>query len=276
MYAKNGTSRRPLWLDSWAYAQRLLLQGRPIPWFEPTAFDGFFRKSDQLLDADSVILPFRRLLRAHVESDPELSREMASKRRLVFPLKVLLRDELLRARVAECCGLIAQAMPRKPLVAAMPSPRELVGWAYSTAHDGSVPEVTVDTADSGSMVLSDFLSALGQCPISAVMVEEGADRLGEYLPAYSSLRNVCSHQRWGLGIRCESLDALEVPFDFVITQEIRGDSGHHTMRGLWLKDDIWADDSVIEAANAAFYYAQIPADAQPERVLERRETLRAA
>lgn len=274
LYGRAGASTRPLWLDHWQYARQLLLRGEPTPWFRATEFDAFFRKVDGLLDGDVVVFPLLPIMDAHVPTGSELAKEMGSKQRTAFAAKALLRDETLRSSVSSCIGLMADAAPPKPIVVSVPSPRELLAWAYGRAHGAPPAEVTVDLADNGAMYLSDFFSALGDCAISGVMVEESPAELAEYQSAYSSLRNVCSYQRWGLGFRVAgSLERVE-PFDFSVVTSPPGASAGALLWGAWLPHDFWATDAHFEQPTAAFLYGQIPADANPERVLQRREKLR--
>lgn len=274
LYASGNASNPPLWLDHWRYTQRLLLQAQPIPWLQAREFDAFFRKADGLLDADVIVLPLLDLLDAHARPDSDLVQEMGSKQRPGFAAKALLRDPVLRTHVGECVGLVVEAAPHKPLVVSIPSPQGLLGWAHTRAHGAPCPEVSVDSADSCAMYLSDLLSALAECRIAGVMAEETAVELADYLPVYSSVRNVCSYQHWSFGVRVDGSTETVGPFDFAVTTDVVGRSGGDVAWGAWLPDALWATDASFGRPTSDFLYGQVPADSNPERVLQRREELR--
>lgn len=278
LYGNAETSSRPLWLDHWQYTGPLLLRGQPIPWFQPTDFDGFFRKAHGLLDAEVVVFPISDLFQAHVESATELRGEMGSKKRTAFPARALLRDETLRSRVRQCVDLTTQAAPNKPLVLSVPSPQGLLASAYHSAHGHSPEEVNADLADTAAMYLSDFLSSLSDCAVTAVMVEETSQtepELTSFVPAYSPIRNGCSHLRWQFGLRLAG--GLRIPegFDFAVSANPSGAHSDGPI-GTWLPKESWLEEGDFEQAQTGFFYGQIPADANPEFVLDRRKSLRAA
>lgn len=275
LYGKADAPVRPLWLDHWQYARQLLLRGEPVPWFRATEFDSLFRKADGLLDGDVVVLPVLPIMDAYAPSGSELAKEMGSKQRTAFATKTLLRDETLRSHVSSCIGLVAEAAPRKPIVVSVPSPRELLVWAYARAHGAPPSEVTVDLADNGAMYLSDFFSALGDCAIAGVMAEESAAELAEYQPAYASLRNVCTHMRWQLGLRVTGALRLAETFDFAVAATATQGSSERPV-GMWLPNGFWAGETVFERPPTGFLYGRIPSDANPEHVLRCRNSLRDA
>lgn len=272
-----GTVESPaLWLDHWAYTEQLLLDGQPIPWFDATAFDSFFRKAHGLLDPEVVVLPVERLWREHVASSPELRDAMAEKKRSAYPAKAFLKDDQLRSRVRRCVELVTSAAPRAPLVLSVPSPRGLIAWAFHTAHDESLEDVDADLADSGAMYLSEFFSPLSDCAVAAVMVEEASsepDVAAASLLAYAPLRNVCSHLRWELGLRFEGALGATEPFDFVVAKKPLVGANEPRV-GAWLPDGLWRSKGAPARPEGTFLYAQVPHDANPETVLKRRDSLR--
>jgi len=278
LYGNGETSSRPLWLDHWQYTGPLLLRGLPIPWFQPTDFDGFFRKAHGLLEAEVVVFPISDLLQAHVQSAPELRGEMGSKKRTAFAARALLRDEALRSRVRQCVNLTTQAAPSKPLVLSMPSPQDLLAWAYESAHGNSPEEIDADLADSAAMYLSDFLSSLSDCAVAAVMAQENSQtesELTSFVPAYAPIRNACSHLRWQFGLRLAGGLRIPEEFDFAVSANPRGAQSDGPT-GAWLPKEFWLEEGDFQQPQTGFLYGQIPADANPEFVLDRRKSLRAA
>lgn len=255
--------RQPLWLDYGAYAGALLANGS-VPWLDVAAYVALQRKAQGLLKSDVLQLPVGAVGAAWVAARPALRETMAAKKRAVFPLKTLLADEDLRAHLVELARGLRACFPDLPLALACPSPREWVAQAYRMAH-GEDTEVGDDEADSAAVYLADFLRCFGEAGVDVLLLQEStgsepADATG--LDLYQPALNVAAHYRWETGLlapagRCA---AGTTGLGFVVGPDAI------------LPPDSW---NAAMTAGRGLRYAVIPADAQPETVLQRLKELRA-
>lgn len=255
---------KPLWLDYGDYAGALLANGS-LPWLDVAAYVALQRKAQGLLRSDVLQLPVGAVCAAWVATQPALRAAMASKKRAVFPLKTLLADEPLRAHLVELAQGLRACFPEQPLALACPSPREWVAQAFGMAHGESV-DVGDDEADSAAVYLADFLRSFGDAGIDLLLLQESAesepaDAAG--LELYQPVLNVAAHYRWETALlapagRCAAGTA---GLAFVLGPEAI------------LPPAAW--NGAAATAGLGLRYAAIPADAQPEAVLERLKELRA-
>lgn len=263
-----------LWLDEHAYAARLLANDA-LPLLDIAGYVAFRRQTAALLKSDVTLVALDRLCSAWLSEHPELVAAMAGKTRAVAPLRALLGDEPLRAHLVATVTALRRAFLDKPLVVMLPSPRAWFGVAREQAGveavAGGQPE-----ADSASVYVAEFLRAFGACELDGIVLAENpgdvpgaADELAWYQPVF----NVASHFRWKTGIMFRDQTSLEgVPggVDFVVAPSSIG--GVVTL--LSQPPSIWSDGSVAAGGKGPFVYAEIPPDAQPERVLAVIDALR--
>lgn len=264
-------TRQPLalWLDAQAYGARLLADGA-APWLDVAAHTAWQRKLQGLLKGDVLSLPVAEVIAAWLSQNPALKAAMAAKSRSVFPLKTLLADELLRAHLAELARALRQGLAGPPLVLVLPSPRAWLALAYTQAH-GRETDVDEDAADSAALYLADFLQAFADAGVDGLLLQEAA----HFKPAsaqdfvcYQSLLNVAAHFRWDVGLHLHHpVSALPTGWAFAVApQPIAGlPTVAETPSAFW---------SGSGHAGGAFRYAAIPADANPEAVLERLAEIR--
>ncbi len=190
--------RPVLWLDAHEYSAKLLANGK-APWLDVAAFVAWQRKAHGLLKPDVVVLPLAPVIEAWIGAHADLRATMAAKSRAVYPIKVLLADEPLRAHLVELArglrvGVAGVSGP--PLALVLPSPRAWVAIAYRQAHDEAV-EVGEDEADSASVFIADFLRAFGEAGVDALMLEE-VDGLAADAATCQSVLNLAAHYRWDI------------------------------------------------------------------------------
>ncbi len=262
-----------LWLDAQAYAARLLAGGR-APWLDTTAFVVWQRKLIGLLKPDVAVLPVAAIIEAWLANKAELRAAMAAKSRAVFPVRTLLADESLRARLLDLTRSL-RAGTSQPLALVLPSPRAWVGLAYRQAH-GTAIEVGDDEADSTAVFIADFLRGFGDAGVDALLLEEAADNepgTAASIDTYQSVLNVAGHYQWDTGLRfpiAAGFDETLSGYAFVIAP--RAVAGAANGRAI---DASFWDEGVAPGCPAGgFRYVEIPVDAPPERVLERLATLR--
>jgi hypothetical protein len=262
-----------LWLDDTAYADRLLAGGK-TPWSDPAAYVAFRRKAVGLLKPDANAVPLLGFAQAWVATHPALREAMAAKKRAVVPARTLLADEDLRAHLVETLRALRAAFAGLPLVLVMPSPRALVTEAYRLAFGADAEvEVGADEADACAVYVAEFLRSFGESGVDGLLLEElegaepaSAEEVGWYQPVI----NIAGHYRWDLGLRLPSGAAFSGEaggVQFVIAPKALAGA----MAGLALSAAFWTGEA---ASAASFRYAVVPADAVPEKVLERLATLR--
>lgn len=264
-----------LWLDDADYSERLLANGH-APWQDAAAYLALRRKAQGLLQSDVVAVPLARFVAARVQADAALREAMAAKKRAVAPARTLLADEALRGHLVEIIKGLRVAFANVPLVLALPSPRAWVGFAYRLAFGNDAQlEVGADEADACAVYVAEFLRSFGECELDGVLLEEDADAEpanAEEIGWYQPVLNLATHYRWDLGLRLpsgagysgEAVDGIS----FVIAATPKSGA----VQGQALGEAFWNGEAVSIAT--ALRYARVPADAVPERVLERLAVLR--
>lgn len=269
-------SRPVLWLDANAYAGRLLAGGA-VPWLNAAELIAWQRKAQGLLKSDVLAVPLAAVCDAWLSAHPALKSSMAEKRRAVYPLKVLLADDAMRAHLLEVVNSYRAVFTSMPLALIAPSPRAWAASAYAQAH-GADAEVEIgdDEADSAAMYLADFLRSFADSGVDILLLDEqdAAQALStSMLACYQSVSNVAEHYRWDLGLRLSAAGAESVAvagLTFVVSEKAQAD----VTAGLEVPSAFWegADAGAVPAGG--FRYVHIPEQAQPEGVLERLGVLR--
>ena len=263
-----------VWLDSHNYAGRLLAGGAP-PWLDVAAFVAWQRKAQGLLKSNVASLPVAPVVAAWLETRPDLREAMGAKTRAVYPLKVLLADEMLREHLVEMARGLRSAVGGL-LALALPSPHAWVGLAYREGH-GKKVEVGEDEADSASVYVADFLRAFGEVGFDAVLLQEASEdqpASAEDLRAYQAVYNVAVHYKWDVGLQLPRPVAFSgaAPTDlaFVVAVDRVFDG---LPNGIALAHDFWNGAEPPAVRGVDFHFAEIPENAIPERVLERLASL---
>lgn len=266
---------RGLWLDYSAYAGRLLANGT-VPWLDVDAASGWVRKAQSLLRSDVVVLPLGEVAASWLEANPDLVKAMGAKRRTVFPLKTLLADEALRAHLVELARVLRSSFTKLPLVLSLPSPRLWLAQAYAQALPGEAAEIDADAVDSAAAYMADFLRAFAECGVDGLVLEESAEsepQTAEDQRLYQPVFNVAAHYRWDVGLRLPPGSRCAAGKDglaFLLAP--RGQDGLPV--GIRVPQGFWSGEAPPECLLGGFRYAEIPADAKPESVLDRLAALR--
>jgi hypothetical protein len=260
-------STRPLlWLDDIDYSERLLAGGA-APWLDVASLVSWRRKALVLFDPDQVTLPLAPLSAAWIREHEALRKEMAAKRRATAPLRTLLASVGLRAHVAETLGAFRASSPL-PLALVIPSPRRWVMDAQRAAF-GEAATADEDASDGASVIIADFLRSFGECGVDVLLLEEdsaSAPASSGELGWYRSTINVARHYGWDVGLRSElPLDA-QGEIDFVISPS--------STRYVEVGADFWSTGAIAPLSAGGFRFLTVPADAQPQIVLDRLDALR--
>lgn len=263
--------RKPLWLDYGDYAGALLAQGA-VPWLDVSALVAWQRKAQGLLKSDVLQLPVAAVCAAWLAANPSLREAMAAKKRTVFPLKTLLADEALRAHLVELAKGLRACFADLPLALACPSPRRWVADAFRQAHGaGEEVEVGDDETDSAAVYVADFLRSFGDAGIDVLLLQESLDSepaSTESLALYQPVLNIAAHYRWSTVLDAPAGRLSDAGgFGFLIAPQAGG--GRH------VPAEFWGGAEAPDCPPQGFRHALIPAQAQPESVLQRLAGLRA-
>lgn len=272
---ESATDERPLWLDSTAYTARLL-EGGQAPWLEIANFLSWQRKAQGLLRSDVIALQAEPVVDALLARQPELRSAMAAKSRALFPLKTLLAATQLREQLVEMLSGLRACFPGVPLAFVVPSPRRWIVLSYRQAFGADADvEAGADEFDSASVYVADFLRSFSEAGLDILLLDEAADTepaSPEEIEWYRPVLNVATHYRWELGLRLPlaTVDPgmVEGIGFFVAPRPLAAPTGILT------PDTFWAGSPASECPAGHFRTADIPAEANPELVLDRLAVLR--
>ncbi len=260
--------RKPLWLDYSDYAGALMSKGA-VPWLDVAALIAWQRKAQGLLKSDVLALPLDAVCAAWLDARPDLRSAMGSKSRTVFAIRTLLADESLRTHLLELARGLRACFAELPLALVCPSPRLWTGLAFQQAH-GTAAEVEDDDADSAAVYIADFLRSFGDAGIDVLLLQEAGDGVAttaEALALYQPVLNIAAHYRWAVGLSAPAgfRDGGSAGLSFVVADAaIPG-----VASGCIVPADYWSGAAAPLCPESGFRYATIPADAQPESVLQR-------
>jgi hypothetical protein len=261
------------WLDYAGYAGNLLAAGR-VPW---TMVDGalaWLRQSQGLLRSSVVQLPTHAVVAAWLEEYPELTRAMAARSRIAYPLRTLLGDQGLRSHLYTLTEAAAASLPSVPLVLNIPSPRAWLRQSYHQAFPHGPIELNEDAIDSAAAYIADFLRGFPQTKVAGVLLSEDGEATApsiETVNLYRSIFNLANHYRWDVGIHTPqansdtALAATAQGPNFWIAPDPVAGKGN----GIIVPSSFWSNGKLPDSATGCFHFATIPTEAIPEVVLER-------
>lgn len=260
----------PVWVDGTAYTAKLLAGGAP-PWLDADTCAQWLNKGQGLLKSAARVVPVEQIIRAWLEANAGLAADMDAKSRSIYPLKVLLGDAGLRGHVQNI--LRALGSGNVPMTLSVPSPRAWLGLAQQLA--GRDINTDADSVDSAAMYVADWLREVadGGTDIDVILLVEAANDLphsDDDLGLYGSVYNVAKHRQWQVGLQWPgNTQGRHDALAFTISDDATPGGG------LRLNGGQWANGDKPDLSAAAFYAVQIPAEDDPETVLQRLDALRA-
>lgn len=269
-----------IWLKSSAYTRRLLLGAEGDPWQSGAQYLAYFSQAQGLLRPDVAVVEVGELFDSWLSRHPEARAEMGSKKRLSFPLRKLLEQDEPRLLLAEIVeAVIANLRGQTPLVLAMPSPKHWLYHANELAGRTDI-ELDPDGIEDAAMYMADLLRSVSEHPVGGVLLEEHPNdaRMGETdIERYRPLINVTRHYRWSIALHLQGDTQPSSPalpdFDAVISSVLQVPMPAST--GVDISQLLWSGSALPSLQTGHFYFAEIPADQQPESVLESLARLRA-
>lgn len=250
----SGRSRAVLF-DHHDYAQRVILQGKDIPWDPPMAYSNFYGQAQALLTADAAVLDLGRYYAHCLEQDPSLSAAMAAKSRTGFALRTLLGNPELSQRALQLTTTFTKTQSA-PVVLKIPSPMQWLAWTHEHVGASDTADLGADDAEKASMYVADWVRTFAGLDIAGVLLDERQllefDLPSVDLSVYSPVANVTKHYKWPLArLHVAHVELL----------------GQHEVGGV-LPASFWnAKDSQLPDGD--FLITEIPGSAQPEEVISR-------
>jgi hypothetical protein len=164
------------------------------------------------------------------------------------------REAKTATRAFELATVVAQTA-RTPLVMQIPSPMVWLARTHVASGAGAVGDLGVDHAENAAMYVADWLRRFSTLRLSMLLLDERYP--GAQTPCafddgvYAPVSNIAEHYRWTL--------ARRTPAGVTVAGS--------NMRGVPVPQAFWLgrDESVPPSD---FFFADIPADAVPEIVLE--------
>jgi len=244
---------RAVVLDFHEYAQSVILQGREVPWQQPTAYSNFFGQAQGLLKPDVALLDLGTLYANALATNDGLRASLSTRSRTGFALKTLLANETTAAMALELATVVAQTSSA-PLVVQIPSPMLWLAITHELSGAGTVSDLTIDDAENAAMHIAGWLRGLSMLPVSMLLLDERWTGDG-FIPtvdssAYTPVSNVTLNYRWELARRTN--DGVS----------ILGSGA----TGALVPPEYWLSDGTMVSAGD-FLFAEIPAHAVPETVL---------
>jgi hypothetical protein len=254
-----GRGERLLWLNDTSYAARLLVNDH-IPWGETGAVAHWRSQAMRLLEPDIALLDLVALANSWPSTRGSVGGAGEGE------LLELPANEAFRLHVVSILAALRAITP-KPLALEIPSPRR---WFADAAQSASnIPDPSEDTVEDCAGEWSRFLRSLSDVGLDVILLREyggSAAEVRAYLGCYTSLVNTAHHYRWDIGIQLPDPDSLPpTSFDFAVAAR--------NATGVALDDAFWAGAAAPALPMPGFYYATVPADAQPVNVLARLRSL---
>jgi hypothetical protein len=247
-------------LDHASFGSARLLRGSPVPWAEPVACQSYFGQAQGLLRPDATLVDVGAAYAQHLAGRPDLVEAMGARSRTGYGLKTLLADDALADAVVGMARILAETN-RQPLVLQLPAPLRWLAITQRATGQSDVAALEPAHGESASMYVADWLRRFGALPVTLLLLDgRRADEatlaglVADDLSAYTPVVNAAAHYRWGLALRTD--DALELHGSDVA--------------GALLPPSFWVDQP---APVARVLLAEVPVDAEPERVLSRLATL---
>jgi len=243
---------RAVVLDFHEYAQSVILQGRDVPWQQPTAYS-YFGQAQGLLKPDVALLDLGTLYANAVATNDGLRASLSTRSRTGYALKTLLANETTASMALELATAVSQTSAA-PLVLQIPSPMLWLALTHELSGAGTVADLTIDDAENAAMHVAGWLRRLSMLPVSVLLLDERWTGDG-FMPlvdssAYTPVSNVTLNYRWELARRtCDGMNVLGSSVTAALVPP-----------EYWLSDD-------ASATSGDFLFAEIPAHAVPETVL---------
>lgn len=250
----------PLILDHASFGSARLLHGATVPWSEPVECQSYFGQAEGLLRPDATLVDVGAAYTHLLATRRDLLGAMGARSRVGYALKTMLADDALADSVTGVVRVLAETS-RLPLVLQIPAPLRWLALTVAAMAEGDPAALTGDHAESASMYIADWLRRVDSLPVTLLLLDGRrddhpalADLAEDDLDSYAPLINAADHYRWGLALRTDD----------------RIDLHGSDAAGAVLPGSFWVGE---QAPPGSLLLGEVPADAEPELVLERLASL---
>lgn len=235
------------------YAQKVLLQGKPIPWHDPTAYANHLGQTAALLKPEVSVISIDKMMMQELTDNKQLTTAMGAKNRSGYALKVFMGDEDFKSAVSALVASSVQTQ-RVPVLVQMPSPLQMLYLTARAAQPDTEHEFDNDSAENAAIYCADWLRAFKDAAIAGLLFDEREGDVAD--AAYQPIKNTAEHYRWAIGVRRDNEIIFKDPQASIAV----------------LPADYWiTGDNNVDTSGVIF--TEIAQDAVPEQVLEFREQL---
>ncbi|WP_230661331.1 hypothetical protein [Psychrobacter sp. I-STPA10] len=249
--SENGSSQ--LIMNAEDYAQRVLLQGKAIPWHDATAYANHLGQTAALLKPQVSVISIDKMIEQELADNSKLTAAMGEKKRAGYALRTFMGNEDFKAAAGSLVTSTVKTQ-RVPVLVQMPSPLQLLYLTAQAAQPDAEHEFDNDAAENAAIYCADWLRAFKDAGIAGLIFDERAGEVAK--EAYQPINNMAEHYLWPVGVRRDNEVIFTNP-DVTIPV---------------LDTEYWTTgDNSSEVSGVAF--TEIARDAVPEQVLEFREKL---
>ncbi|OUS09018.1 hypothetical protein A9Q81_00260 [Gammaproteobacteria bacterium 42_54_T18] len=274
-----------VWVDAWDYGNRLLNKGdlneaQPLPWHDIAAIISHIKQLQSLVNSDVVTLEVGDFYTAWLHTHPTLLGAMGDKRRLGYALRTMLAEQGAREQLKDIIDALCESYRDKPVVLAIPSPKQWIASAYCAAKGVSTVDISWDDAESASMYVADFLRSFSECAISGLLIRDKIDQgpaSDAEVSRYQPILNIAKHYHWQSildGCPQNYAPNSDTGISFSLREGRLSELSINALTALKLSAQDWSQcPSSVEQGNACFYVC-VPVNAIPETVSEKLTQLR--
>lgn len=250
---ESGNGGSKLIINAEDYAQKVLLQGKNIPWHEATAYANHSSQTAALLKPQVAVISIDKMIEQELADNQALVAAMGEKKRAGYALRTFMSNEDVKAAASALVASTVKAQ-RVPVLVQLPSPLQLLYLTANAAKPDADHEFDDDAAENAAIYCADWLRAFKDASIAGLIFDERAGDVAE--EAYQPIKNTAEHYRWAVGVRREN----EVVFsDPQVTVPV-------------LPSSYW-ENGETDSDMSGVVFTEIAQDAVPETVLEYREKL---
>lgn len=235
------------------YAQKVLLQGKAIPWHDATAYANHLGQTAALLKPQVSVISIDKMIKQELADNQKLTTAMGEKKRAGYALRAFMSDEDFRTAAGALVTSTVKTQ-RVPVLVQMPSPLQLLYLTAQAAQPDAEHEFDDDNAENAAIYCADWLRIFKDAGIAGLIFDEQDKAVAQ--DAYQPIINTAEHYRWAVGVR--RVDEViftnpDVTIPILPTEYWTTGNDNHDISGV--------------------IFTEIAQDAVPEQVLEFREKL---
>ncbi|MBI9000160.1 hypothetical protein M0E87_07545 [Corynebacterium sp. CCM 9185] len=250
--------RTAVFLDHVPFGERVILHGE-LPYLDAPATASYYGQAQGMLNSDATVIDVGALYDAVLASNADLRTAMGTRSRTGYALRTMLADDSAATVTARILTATSHTS-RVPFLLRLPSPLIWLAQAAEATGNTDFSSITADHAESAAMYVADWLRRFVDAPVVGLILD--GRRAGAYaelppedIDAYQPVINAAEHIGWSVLLQTEG------------GVEVAGED----VRGATIDPGYWLGTGTVPQAD--FLVTQIPAEAEPETVLERLEAL---